>query len=347
MTVTSLISIFIATLLAKWSDIRFSRKHILMAAGIAGCIGYLGNAFIREVWALFLIASIFLGISSISFSQLFAHARDLLDRSDIDAEHVPFFMNVFRLFFALSWTVGPALAALIMQHYSFRGTFLVAAFLFLMLVIVVAGGVPALPPTQKSILAAARTPFLTVFRLPGILAHFLAFVLFFSCSTMGMMNLPLLILNTLNGRESDVGIAYSLAPIFEIPFMFYLGFLAIKMPTAKLIRGAVGLAILYYLGLSLIRTPWQVFPLQAVSAAIVAVTSGVAITFFQDLLPDQPGSSTNLYSNAMRIGAILGYLLFGFISSNFGFRMVFTVCSAFCAVALGILFVWGSRTRQP
>ena len=60
------------------------------------------------------VGSTFLAVAAISFSQLFAHAREQLIRSNIPREEMPLYMNVFRLFFALAWTVGPAAASWVM-----------------------------------------------------------------------------------------------------------------------------------------------------------------------------------------------------------------------------------------
>jgi SET family sugar efflux transporter-like MFS transporter len=83
--------------------------------------------------------------------------------------------------------------------------------------------------------------------------------------------------------------------------------------------------------------------LQALSAAVVAVMSGVAITFFQNYLPSQSGTATNLYSTASRIGAIAGYLGFGVLGGATGHRAVFGVTVGLCALALTILLVF----RRP
>lgn len=337
MTVTSLASIFLSTLLARWSDTRTSRKTMLLWGGVSGTLGYLGYAFVRDVYWLTLIGSVCLGLSSVTFSQLFAHARDLLSRSSVPPDQTPLYMNVFRLFFALSWTAGPAVAAWVMSLYSFRGTFLVAVLFFALFTLVVALFVTAVPPSRESRQAAQDLPLLTAFKQPGLLAHFIGFALFFSCSTMGMMNLPLLVLNEIGGRERDVGIAYSIAPIFELPFMFYLGVLATRVEHAKIIRGSLALATVYYALLSIVGSPFQVYFLQILSAAIVAVTSGVAITFFQNFLPNQAGTATNLYANASRIGATTGYLLFGVFAQRLGHRSVFVVCAGFAALAFGLL----------
>jgi SET family sugar efflux transporter-like MFS transporter len=80
--------------------------------------------------------------------------------------------------------------------------------------------------------------------------------LILSCSTMGMMNLPLLIHRDLGGSDADVGTAYSLAPFFELPFMYYVGALASRIPAARILRWAALLAVVYYAGLAATRAPW-------------------------------------------------------------------------------------------
>lgn len=343
MTLNALCGMALSVHLARWSDTRFSRKTMLLFGSVCGAIGYLAYAYVRDPVLLLILGGLFLGVSSLCFSQLFALARNLLDRSDIPLREIPLYMNVFRLCYALSWTIGPALAAWLMHRYGFRGTFLASAALFALLAAVIAVAIPFAPPSAKSREAAAALPLRKAFRLPGLFAHFAGFVLFASCSTMGMMNLPLLIVDTLGGDQSQVGIAYGIAPIFEIPFMLYLGFLAARIESSRIIRGSMVVAMLYYASLCLAQSPWQIYPLQILSAAVVAVTSGLAITFFQDYLPHQAGTATNLYSTAMRIGSTLGYLLFGSLGAAFGFRSVFAVCAALSGMAFLIMHAWRPR----
>ncbi len=340
MTTTSLSGIVISTFLARSSDTRWSRKSVLLLGGLSGALGYFGYAFVRSPLALTAIGALALGVSSISFGQIFAFARDTLEHSDIERFEIPFYMNFIRLFFALAWTVGPAIAAYLMTHYSYRVTFSAAAFTYLVFSGLVALFVPWRPPSEASRQAARELPLSAAFEDRQLLAHFVAFCLYFCCSTMAMMNLPLLILGELHGAPRDVGTAYSLAPLFELPLMFYVGVLATRVAHEKIIVGAIGLAVVYYAGLSLTNAPLQVFFLQALSAAIVAVMSGVAITFFQNYLPNQAGTATNLYSTASRIGSVGGYLGFGAIGGALGHRAVFAVTVALCALALAILLVF-------
>lgn len=345
LTANALGAIALSTVLARWSDARWSRRSVLLVGSVAGCLGYLGYAFVRDLALLSFIGVFVLGLASVTFSQLFALARDLFNRRGIAPSEIPLYMNVFRLFFALSWTVGPAIAAWLMQWAGFRGLFLVASAFFALLALLVAVFVPHVPPAPALANAARSSWFGQMLEAPGLLAHFAAFVVFFACSSMGMMNLPLLLLGPLHGTEHDVGIAYSVAPFFELPLMLLAGVLAGRWPPRRLIQGVFVLGIVYYALLALVREPWQVYPVQVLSAAIVAVTSGIAITFFQDFLPDQPGSATNLYSNAQRIGTTCGYLALGWLTEAAGTRGVFAVCAVGAALAAGILLAHGARHR--
>lgn len=347
MTGNALGGILISTRIAKWSDVRFSRRSVLIAGSLAGAASYAAYAFTRDLRILVPTSILLGGIAGVTFSQTFALARDLMARRGIPEAEYPFYINVFRLFYALSWTVGPALGAFMVSAWSFRACFLASACLICAFAGLVAWGIEYRPPSAQARAAAAAMPLSRALRLPGFLAHFIAFILLLSCATMGMMNLPLLFLGPLGGREADVGWAYSIAPLFELPLMYYAGKLAVRVPTVRIVRWAAVLAVAYYAGLALARAPWHVYPLQVLSAALVAVTSGLAITFFQDFLPGQPGTATNVYSNAARIGSTAGYLLFGWVGTALGYRSVFWLCAGFSAAAWAIMRRWPPRPAVP
>ena len=342
MTITSVSGIVISTILARWSDTRFSRKSILLWGCAFGTAGYVGYAYIRDVFWLTVVGSVALGISSITFSQLFAYAREAIDRHGVPEEEAPLYMNIYRLVLSLAWTIGPAVAAWVMIRYSYKGTFLICGSFFFMLMLIVWFYFPSRPPAVIS--QAARVPLMQLLRRSDLLCYFSSFVLVFVCMTMGMMNLPLMILTTLNGTQQQVGIAYSVAPVFELPFMLLFGLLASRGKPGPLIRTGVIIAVAYYALLSQVRAPWQIYPVQILSAAMVAVVSGIAITFFQSYIPSQPGTATNLYTNANRVGSTIGYLCFGSLASLLGHRAVFLVCTGVCAAAF--LLLWLAREKH-
>lgn len=317
---------------------------MLLLGAASGAIGYFGYAFTRDVWLLLVIGALVLGVASITFSQLFAHARELLDATEIPASEAPLYMNAFRMCFALAWTIGPALAAATLQRWSFRGLFCGAALLYALLFLLVYRFVPANVRVQPQGAAAPGLSGSALLSSFGRLAWFIAFILIFAAQTMSMSNMSLLVLKVLHGSASQVGVIFSLAPLFEPPFMLYFGLLATRTDATRLIYLSLVLAIVYYAALSRVGSARQIYPLQFLSAAIVSVTSGVALTFFQNKLPNRLGAATNLYSNASRIGSTSGYLLFGTVAANFGHRGTYIACAGLAAGAL-VLGVIAQRFR--
>ncbi|MFZ5897064.1 MAG: sugar efflux transporter [Myxococcota bacterium] len=334
MTVTVLVNIAISTWLAHRSDTRYSRRTMLLVGSGAGALGYVGYAFARQPWQLLLIGSLVLGVASLTFSQLFAYARELLEGSDVPKADAPLYMNAIRMSFALSWTVGPALAAAALRQFSFVGLFLSAAALYLVFFVLVLRFVPEVPPRGARANGTDSIGIAGLFSDLSLLAWFAAFVLVLAAHTISMSNMSLFVLKVLGGNEGNVGIIFSLAPLFELPFMLYFGLLATRVESSKLIRIAIALAVVYYAALSCVRAPYQIYPLQLLSAAIVSVTNGIAITFFQNKLPERLGAATNLYSNASRVGSTSAYLLFASSASRFGHRGTYVLCAILAAVSL-------------
>jgi SET family sugar efflux transporter-like MFS transporter len=127
--------------------------------------------------------------------------------------------------------------------------------------------------------------------------------------------------------------------VFELPFMLYFGWLATRFPPARIIRVGMVISLAYYASLTLVTAPWHVYLCQGLSAAATSVIAGVAITYFQAHLPRHPGTATNLYANAQRMGSTAGYFLFVGLAWRFGYRAVFEACAVFAALALGLMLV--------
>ena len=260
------------------------------------------------------------------------------------AKDAPLYMNIFRLFFALAWTVGPALASLVMSRFSYTGTFVVAALCYAALFLTVAFLVPSRAPTAGAKEGALLRKTTRALVRGEVLAPFLAFVIVFACSSLASISLPLLIVETLRGGTRDIGIVYSVSPFFELPLMLLFGALASKGSGrhASLIRLGFLMAVLYYGGLACVGAPWHIYPLQVLSAVITAITQGLSISYFQDFLPDQVGTATNLYSNASSIGRLAGYVLFAQLASAISYRGIFLSSSVACLAAFGLMWAFRS-----
>ena len=175
-------------------------------------------------------------------------------------------------------------------------------------------------------------------------------MLIFAAFTMNMMNLPLLVTQQLGGSEGDVGIIFGIAPVVEMPLMIWFGRLAARGHQIGLIRFGVFIGACYFFALTFVGAPWHIYPMQLLSAASIAVTTNVSITFFQDLVPGQAGIATSIYSNSFSSGSLLGYFAFGALVESIGHRGIFWVCTGLSLVTLTIFMAYrhgDSTATQP
>lgn len=351
MTINALSAITLSTLLARWSDTHVARRSLLLVGACAGALGAVGYGLVRGFVPLLMIGSSAFALASINFAQLFAHVREELERAG-DAStvpvapraiDVPFALGLLRAFFALAWTVGPNLGAVIKRHAGYRGLFLAAASFFALLAVCVACFVAKRP---RRPMAGAATSFGAALAQPRVLAYCGAFGLMFAATTLNSLNLPLYLTRELGGEEGSVGLAFAISPLFEMAFMIGFGHLASRghQRTVMLLGSAA--AVAYFVVLRFVAAPWHVYPLQVLLAAGVTVTASVAIPFCQDLLPGQPGLVTSLYSNALKIGSLIGFSSFGLLASRLGHSGLCLVCAGLASATVAIVAFGPSRGAQ-
>jgi SET family sugar efflux transporter-like MFS transporter len=370
MTINSLSAIVISTLFGRWSDSHLPRRSLLLLGACAGALANLGYAFVRDPLGLILIGSSLLGLASMNFAQLFAHVREELGRPEHAGADAPFLMGVLRACYALAWMVGPNLGAWIKGRVGYPGLFLTTASFFLLLALFVAlfvahrarAGANAADAAGSSLRAlgvegAARAaePMsgpsaegrFAAWGLtePGVLLHAVAFGAMFAAFTLNTLNLPLFLTQKLGETERAVGAAFAISPLFEMLFMIGFGYLAARGHQRRVILLGTSAAVCYFLALRLVGAAWQVYPLQILNAAAVAVVTSVAIPFFQDLLPRRAGIATSLYSNALKVGSLVGFMAFGLLASRVGNSGLFLVCGALGALSVALLVL--SPRRAP
>lgn len=341
MTVLALGGVLISSYIAKRSDSKTSRKTLLLLTSFTGILGYALFAFLREYIPLILTAFVLLGTTAAAVPQLWAYARDTLKAAEIPSQETPFIMNIFRMFFALSWTIGPALGSWLLIMVGFRGLFLFVAGGYLLAFLTIFF---FLKDLQKQTDALKEPMKVNKYLIkPHIVANLAAALLLATATSIHMLNVPQFVTKVLNGTEMDVGIIFSVPPIFEVPFMIALGILATKMDNGLLVKIGFFIAFTYFLLFSFVTETWQIYPLQILSAAQVSITAGIAISYFQDFIPEAQGTATTLYMNATQIGQTVGYLLFGFISEFINYGNLVLIYSAFAGVGFLLLFLFGKE----
>lgn len=342
MTIVALSAIIVSTTLARWSDSHLARKTMLILGGVGGVLGYTGYALVHHPVLLLVIGATSLALASVCFSQLFAHVREIYSDSAGLAVSPAVLVSLVRACFSLAWTVGPAIGAWMMVQFGFRGVFLGAASLYLLFVFGVWRFVPYSPRSVHT-QAEVRQPVWQILTRRDIFAVFVAFLLAFAAFAMNTMNLPLLMTQVLGGTGGQVGLAFCVGPIVEIPLMLWFGKLAAQGHQLRLIRIGAIAAIIYFIALGLARAPWHVYPIQILSGVVFAILTNVAIMFFQDLLPGQAGLATTIFANSGNVGNLVGYFGFGALLVSFGHRGVIGICAGLATAMLIILVIYRPR----
>jgi SET family sugar efflux transporter-like MFS transporter len=345
MVATALSAITVATTLAPWSDSHVPRKIMLLVGASGGLLGYMGYAFVRDPRLLIAIAMTALALGSVCFSQLFAHVREQYFGHEIPGVPAGFLMSVVRVCFSIAWTAGPSVGAWMLVRHGFRGLFLGAASLFGIFLVGVLRFVPFEPRPAHG-RTAPRVPVWRVLTRGDILALWIAFLLIFAAHTLNMLNLPLQITGALGGTGRDVGIAFGVGPLVEIPLMLWFGILAGHGHTLALIRFGAAATVIYFLLLTTARAPWQIFPMQALHGLSFAIISNIAILFFQELVPGQPGLATTIFTNASSLGNLIGYFAFGALAQPLGNRGLFVVSAVLTAVTFSIVMAYRPRAAN-
>src|SRR5258708_341026 len=124
LTVYSLSGMIVSTSFGRWFDRTPSSIPLLLALAMT-VSGYTLLRVTTDFYLLLLIAGVPLGTGLAVFPQLFALAKGHLDRVGTDTAERG--MAMMRATWSIAWGVGPALGAIVISLFEFRGVFLNAA----------------------------------------------------------------------------------------------------------------------------------------------------------------------------------------------------------------------------
>ncbi len=313
--------VVISQLIGWWSDKGIDRRKLILVCNMMGVIGFTIFAFNRDYWVLLFSAIIFMSTSSAALPQMFALARDILDRRGQNAEK---FSSLLRAQIALAWVAGPPLAFFIADGFGFRFLFLFAAFMYVVLAIVAFFHLPQLAPVTHA--SQDSVPQVSLWRDKDLLALSAAFVFMYAANNMYLISMPLYIANELSLASELAGMMMGGAALLEIPVMLMAGSYAMRFGKHRLICYSVLAGTVFYIGMLLNQSLWGFLALQLFNGIFVGVTSALGISYFQDLNPKKVGQVTTLYSNSIKTGGILSGVMAGFIADSFGFYAVFFAC---------------------
>ncbi|MFI5495355.1 sugar efflux transporter [Actinoplanes sp. NPDC051859] len=329
-----------STLIGRLSDRWPIRRALLIGGALAGTIGCAFTAVVRDYWVLLGLTVTALAVANSLFPQSFAYARQVLER---DApERAAMGISALRTVFSLAWVAGPPLAAFLLDAGGFALVYGGAAIMYAIAAAIGLGWLDkAGPAAPAPVDSAADEPGTTRWTL---LLTALAFTLLQTPLTLGIQALPLLIGTELGGDAAAAGLVLGLCAALEIPLMLGLGVLSTRLPLRALLFAGGACGVAYYGAAAVATSVWVLFAAQILNALFIAAVSGLGISYMQNMLPEQPGRATTLFTNSFPLGAMLAGPLFG-LSQQFGYRLAYVLCTGLCLAGLVVLTLARPGTR--
>ncbi|GAB2957953.1 sugar efflux transporter [Saccharothrix stipae] len=334
--ISALGSMLVSTVIGRFSDSRAVRRTLLAVAGASGALSWVLFAVFRDYWLLLVVSITFFAIASSQIPQMYAYARQLLERSG--SARAPLAMSGLRTTMSIAWVGGPPLGALLIAGGGFTGLFGVSAAVYALGVVVILVWLPRLGPAAAPTGEVARESGL---RREVVLAA-LGFVLLQCATSVGVVAMPLFVTEDLGGTTRDAGLVLGLCAALEIPLMLGFGALAVRMNHRVLVLAGGAVAPVYYAVMLGTQATWQVMAAQVLHAVVISAVMGVGISYFQDLAPDRPGYASTLYSNTYKTSAMLAGPLLG-LAQHLGYRAAYGM--GLVMSVLGLVLLLSARRK--
>jgi MFS transporter, SET family, sugar efflux transporter len=328
--------------MAVFSDMVGDRKVLIAATALAGVIGF-GAIYLLPDVAVFVVASIVLiPIAGSGYSLLFATIR-----ADTEAMAAPERATInaaVRAFFSAAWMLGPALMGLwLADAASVRPAW---AFAALISAIALALALMMRPSMQKPA-TATRPGFVSSLLLaaePRILGRVAAISLITGANILVTILQPLILIESVGGQLSDVGLVAGGCAALEIPFMLVWGSLLGRFNVITLMVAGGLIYTLFMLLLGFATAPWQIYLLLIPNAFGLAAILSLPLSYFQDLLAERPGLGTALNQIMQFLSQSLSALAFAIGAPLIGYSSSAFIGVGMALAGIGAL-LWMERRR--
>lgn len=341
----ALCSLVYNQVIGAWSDLLGDRRPLvgfLCGLGVVSCLVF---AFSRHYGVIAFTAVILFSLAMVSFSQLLAYSLDYANRH-IPLERIPLFNALVRAQIAFAWVAGPPAGFLLAAHAGFTLTYTLAAFLFAAVAVLSLRFLPRLDGLAVKEKEAAQGD--SEARLPPLpwrplLLCFTAFSLMWGANNAYLISLPLYLDRQLSIGSEWVGWIMGTCAALEVPFMLLSGYLAMRISTLAMVKGAGLAGLLLYTGVYFSSDLWQLFALQIANAIFIGVLAGLGVSVIQNLMPGRSGSASALYTNTTHAGALFSSLMVALVADYWSYQAVFLGN----ILLVGLAMLVFSRVRSP
>ncbi|MBY5366834.1 MFS transporter [Rhizobium leguminosarum] len=333
LSLSAISGIVVTTIFGHFHD-RKPMMWPLLISLLAKMVGFGLCAVASEPWMLFLNAAVLFGISSASFSLLFATAKGYLDRTGEQTSAKG--MAALRTCNSLSWAVGPALGAILVRYWDLDGIYVGAALLAALALAVV------LVSCIEVVADTASRQRLTLDVLMSTAPSVLALTAFHTAMFTGANAVSIVVAQQL-GSEADVGLLFSLCALLEVIVMSLFVFRPARGANRLLLLAGFGVFGVYYL----LPIPWPslttLYLAQLLRATGIAIISIVGMAHLQDLLPGRAGIAAALFGNSANAGLLFSGLGTGLWAQSFGYWSLFELCVGLCLLGAALCLIRSVR----
>jgi SET family sugar efflux transporter-like MFS transporter len=331
----ALASIFYNHFIGSRSDRLKDRRPLIGFLCVLGAFSCVVFAFSRHYGLVAFVAIFLFSLAMVSFSQMLAYSLDYANR-DVPEDRVPLFNAIVRAQIAFAWVAGPPLGFVLATQIGFTNTYTIVALSYLLIAFASYHFLPSLSATQTSNVKKSESNSTGLPRETKVALIFavIGFSLLFGVNNAYLISLPLHLKNNLLIDPQWIGPVMGLAAGLEIPFMLLAGHFAARISIIRLIYLAAFSALCLYAGVYFATSLWHFFALQIFNAIFIGVLAGLGVSVIQQLMPNQSGAASSLYTNTTHIGNLFSSLVVGVVADFFGYHSIFLVNLFFVLIAV-------------
>ncbi|WP_087021221.1 sugar efflux transporter [Thaumasiovibrio subtropicus] len=337
-------SVVVTQFIAHNSDKGWRRKTILLVSFACYFVTVTSFAFIRNYYAAVAIAILFGSVSGAIYGQIFAMGREYADNKMTEGSTS--FLSTMRAGMAVAWVFGPPLAFIFKGWWGFSVTFLIASAITVCTMLTISLFLyevrdVAQAEQEEREDANVGTPW---YRRPPIVLFTLAMLMTFSANNLYITVMPLYLSQELVVEAGWVGTLFGFAALCEIPIMLGAGWLSLRYGAHRVLTVGLLSGAMFYFGLLHSAEIWQLMVIQVFNGVFIGVAATLGMVVLQDLMRDQLGVASTLFSNVMQGAVLVSSLAIGFVGQFYDYFSAFYLCLAGIVIALVLL--WMSRPRE-
>ncbi|MEZ9233174.1 sugar efflux transporter [Vibrio amylolyticus] len=333
-------SVIVSHFIAKRSDTNWSRKTILMVSMTGYLVMVASFIVIRDYWLAITVAIVFGSVSGASFGQLFALGREYGDKH---VENSTKFLSTMRAGLAIAWVFGPPAAFMLKAQFGYSASFATSALTVALGILVVAKFIPddVVSQEEKEEAIENKKP------VGGLVVLYcFAMVCVFSANSLYVTSIPLYLSQELKVDVSWLGLLFGMAAACEIPIMLAAGKMAERVGTVRIMIVAVSAGALFYLVMLSSTTFFAMLAAQILNGFFIGICATLGMVALQDMMKDQLGTASTLFSNMLNISVLTSSLAIGVVGELFDYYSALYFCFGGVVIAVGLLIIFEYREKK-